>query len=51
MSINSLGKTIALELEKVFDKIDDSQVDAFIEAIRNAKRIIFDHVRHDHYDP
>jgi 6-phospho-3-hexuloisomerase len=40
MSIKSLGKTITLELEKVFDKIDDSQVAAFIEAIRNAKRII-----------
>jgi predicted nucleic acid-binding protein len=38
--IHSLGKTITLELAQVFDKIDDSQVEAFIEAIRNAKRII-----------
>jgi len=40
MSIKSMGKIIALELEKVFDKIDDTQVEAFIEAITNAKRII-----------
>ena len=40
MSIKSLGKTIALELAQVFDKIDDSQVETFIEAIGNAKRII-----------
>jgi DNA-binding MurR/RpiR family transcriptional regulator len=40
MSIKSLGKAITLELAQVFDKIDDSQVEAFIEAIRNAKRII-----------
>ncbi|MCP4622295.1 MAG: hypothetical protein GY850_02060 [bacterium] len=40
MSINSLGKTIAVELEKVFYRIDDSQVEAFIDAIGNAKRII-----------
>jgi hypothetical protein len=33
MFIKSLGKTIALELEKVFYRIDDSQVEAFIEAI------------------
>ena len=40
MTIKSLGKTIALELEKVFYRIDDSQVEAFIEAIRDARRII-----------
>lgn len=40
MFIKSLGKTIALELEKVFYRIDDSQVEAFIEAIKNAKRIV-----------
>jgi DNA-binding MurR/RpiR family transcriptional regulator len=41
MSIKSLGKAITLELAQVFDKIDDSQVEAFIEAIINAKRIIW----------
>jgi len=40
MSIKSLGKTIALELTRVFEKIDDSQIETFIEAITNAKRII-----------
>lgn len=40
MFIRSLGKTIAAELEKVFYRIDDSQVEAFIEAIGNAKRIV-----------
>jgi 6-phospho-3-hexuloisomerase len=40
MFIKSLGKTIAAELEKVFYRIDDSQVESFIEAITNAKRII-----------
>ena len=40
MTIKSLGKTIALELTQVFDKLDDSQVETFIEAIGSANRII-----------
>jgi len=40
MFIRSLGKTIATELEKVCYRIDESQVEAFIEAIGNAKRIV-----------
>ena len=64
MFIRSLGKTIAAELEKVFYRIDDSQVEAFVEAIGKARRIVlvgagreglatraFNHLRHDYYDP
>jgi hypothetical protein len=40
MFIRSLGKTIAVELEKVFYRIDESQVEAFIEVIGKAKRIV-----------
>ena len=40
MFLRSLGKTIAAELEKVFYRIEDSQVEAFIEAIVKAKRIV-----------
>ena len=40
MYIKSLGKTIATELEKVFYRIDDAQVEAFIKAIINATRIV-----------
>jgi len=40
MFIRSLGKTIAMELEKVFYRIDESQVEAFIEFIGNARRIV-----------
>ena len=40
MSIKSLGRTISGELAQVFDNIDESQVEAFIEAIENANRII-----------
>ena len=40
MSIKSLGKTITQELAQVFEKIEASQSEKFIEAIDNAKRII-----------
>ena len=40
MSIKSLGKIISQELAQVFEEIDESQVEAFIEAIGNAKQII-----------
>lgn len=40
MTIKSLGKTITQELTQVFEKLDESQIVDFIEAIDNAKRII-----------
>ena len=40
MSIKKLGKTITHELAQVFEKIDVSQIERFMEAIGDANRII-----------
>ena len=40
MDIKKLGKTITEELAKVFERIDLAQVEAFMDAIDKAKRII-----------
>lgn len=40
MDITTLGKGIAQELATVFERIDPDQVEAFISAIRKAKRIV-----------
>jgi 6-phospho-3-hexuloisomerase len=40
MSIKKLGKTITHELAQVFEKLDVSQIERFMEAIGDANRII-----------